>query len=52
MKRQEGKTGEFLQRRNLKGGVMSRPSKVDFVHFYFLSFIFLFIFSFILYFYF
>ena len=31
---------------------MSRPLKVDFVHFYFLSFIFLFIFSFILYFYF
>ena len=31
---------------------MSRLSKVDFVHFYFLSFIFIFIFSFILYFYF
>ena len=30
------KTGEFLRRRNLKGGVMSRSLKVDFVHFYFL----------------
>ena len=49
MKRQEGKTGEFLRRRNLKGRVMSRSLKVDFVHFYFLSFIFIFLFSFFFY---
>ena len=36
----------FLQRRNLKGGVISRSKKVDLTYFFFFSF-FIFIFDFI-----
>jgi len=47
-------TCDMLALAKLLVGYLSRSSKVDFIHFYFLSFIFLFLFlfSFILYFYF
>ena len=45
MKGYEEETGEFLRRRNLKRGVMSRSLTVDFILFLFFHFI-LFFFSF------
>jgi len=43
-----GKVLQFLQRRNLKKGVMSKPLIVDFIFSFSLYFIFIFIFIFIL----
>jgi len=49
MKRQEGETGEFLRRRNLKREVMSRSSMMD-LTFIFMFILFYFLFSIFFYF--